>query len=165
MRLRLMLGIGATLRAAGRVSAQINAGYRVQAALLYNSAKFFEWPPDAWPGAGDPITVCALETNPSGGALDQVVEWETVPGQPLCSILFGSAFESTHILTILNAVRGRGVLTIGESPRPADRGAVIKVKLDGGHVRFEMNLAAADEQTLTLRSKLLSLADGHTKIA
>ena len=51
MRLRLMLGIGATLPAAGKVSAQINAEYRVPAAFLFNRAKFFELPPDTpvWP--------------------------------------------------------------------------------------------------------------------
>jgi hypothetical protein len=32
-------------------------------------------------------------------------------------------------------------------------------------VRFEINLAAADEQTLTISSKLLNLAGGPTEIA
>lgn len=178
MRLRLMLGIGATLRAAGKVSAQINAEDRVKAASLHKCAKFFAWRPDAWSGAGDPSTVCALETSPSGGALDEVVEGKKVPGQPLgrrqiqapgaaatCRILFTSDSGSRPILTALYAVRGRGVLAIGESPRLADRGIAIKSTIDGGLVRFEINLAALDEQTLTIRSKLLSRAAGHTEIA
>jgi hypothetical protein len=50
MRFRLILGIGTTLPAAGKVSAQINAAYRVKAAFLYKCAKFLEWPPDVWTG-------------------------------------------------------------------------------------------------------------------
>ena len=177
MRLRLMLGIGATLRATGKVSAQINAEDRVKAASLHKCAKFLSWRPDAWSGAGDPSTVCALETSPSGGALDEVVEGKKVPGQLLCRrqiqapaaatcpILFTSDSESRPILTVLYAVRGRGVLSIGECPRLADRGIAIKSTIDGGLVRFEINLAALDEQTLTIRSKLLSRAAGHTEIA
>jgi hypothetical protein len=135
MGLRLILGIGVTVLATGTVSAQINAEYRVKAAFLYNLAKFVEWPPDAGSAPGDPITVCALGTSPPGDALAQVVEWKTVRGQPLCRrqiqapgaaatcrILFTSDSESKRILTILDVVRGRGVLTIGESPRLAGSG-------------------------------------------
>lgn len=84
MRLRLIPGIGVTVRAAGAVSAQINDEYRVKAVFPYNLVKFVEWLPDAWPAPGDPITVCALRTSPLGGAVAQVVEWKTVRGQPLC---------------------------------------------------------------------------------
>jgi uncharacterized protein DUF4154 len=51
-----------------------------------------------------------------------------------------------------------------KAPGLADHGVVINFKIDGGHVRFEINLAAANEQTLTISSKLLSMA-GHTEIA
>lgn len=161
-----MLGIGATLPAAGKVSAQINAEYRVPAAFLFNRAKFFELPPDPRSGPGDPITH------------GQVVGRRTLRGQPLgrpqiqapgaaatCRILFTRDSESGRILTILCAVRGPGVRAIGESPRLADGGIAIQFTIDGGHVRFETNLAAADEQTLTVRSKLPGLAEGHTEIA
>jgi hypothetical protein len=60
MRLRLILGIGLTLLAAGKVSAQINVEYRVKAAFRSNFGKFVERPADAWSGPGDPITVWLL---------------------------------------------------------------------------------------------------------
>ncbi len=151
MRLRLMLGICATLPAAGKVSAPINAAYRVQAAFLFNWAKFFEWPPDAWSGPGDPITLCR-----------RLIQ---APAAAIRRILFTSDSQSGRILTIRCAVRGRGVLTIGESPRLADRGVVINFPIDSGHVRCKTNPAAADEQTLTIRSKLPGLAEGPTEVA
>ncbi len=110
MRFRLILGIGTTLPAAGKVSAQINAAYRV-------------------------------------------------------NILFTSDSESRRNLTIRYTVRGRGVLTMGESPRLADPGGVINFKMEGGHLRFEINLPATHERTLSISSKLLTLGEGHTEIA
>ncbi len=42
MGLRLILGTGMTVLSTGAVSAQISAEYRIQAAFLYNFAKFVE---------------------------------------------------------------------------------------------------------------------------
>jgi hypothetical protein len=172
MHLRSIFAIGLTLLTAGTVSAQINDEYRVKAAFLYNFAKFVEWPHDAWSSPADPVTLCVVGKSPFGDALTQVVEGKSVQGRPMClrqiqdagaagncRILFISDSERKRILTILGAVRGRGVLTVGESPGFAASGGVINFKIDGGHVRFEINLAAADEQKLTISSKLLSLAE------
>lgn len=166
MGLGLILGIGMTVLAAVNVSAQINAEYRVKGKLLYNFAKFVEWPPDAWSAVG---------TSPPGDAHAHVVEWKTVRGQPLCRrqiqasgaaascrIRFTSDPRSKHILTIRDAVRGCAVLTIGECPRLTDRG-VVNFKIDG-HVRIEIDQAAAEERKLTINSEM-KLAEGHTEIA
>jgi hypothetical protein len=110
MRFRLILGIGTTLPAAGKVSAQINAAYRVKAALPYICDKFFEWPPDACTGPH-----CRRQIQAPGPAAT-------------CRILFTTDSESRRNLTIPYAVRGRGVLSMGESPRLADP-AIMSSKL------------------------------------
>ena len=172
MLLRLIFGIGLSLLAAGRIAPQTIDEYHLKAAFLYNFAKFVEWPHEAWSGPADPIAVCILGETSLHDALAQVVEGKTVQGRPLhvrrvsepgaaanCRILFISDSERNRLLTILATVRGHGVLTIGDSPGFADKGVVINFKIANGHVHFEINLAAADEQKLTISSKLLRLAE------
>jgi hypothetical protein len=51
-----------------------------------------------------------------------------------------------------------GVLTVGESDGFAALGGVIGFKLEGGRVRLEVNVGAAEQSKLRISSKLLSLA-------
>jgi hypothetical protein len=51
------------------------------------------------------------------------------------------------------------VLTVADRPGFLEEGGVIELKLSGGRVRFDINLAAAREAGLRLSSQLLQLAD------
>ena len=52
---------------------------------------------------------------------------------------------------------------IGESPGLVDRDVVINFKIDGVHVRFDINLAVADEQKLIIQLRAAELCGCHTK--
>src|SRR5712692_3889850 len=52
--------------------------YDLKAAFLFNFAQFVEWPPDAFPDAGTPITICILGDDPLGGSVDEIIENELV---------------------------------------------------------------------------------------
>jgi hypothetical protein len=145
--------------------------YQVKAAFLYNFAKFVEWPPQSFKGPDDPLVVCVVGHNPFGRMLEDTVNGKTLEGRPFavsnvpdiqqadgCHILFVSSSERKHLQSILKSIKAPGVLTVGETEGFVTNGGVINFKLEGGRVRFEINLEAAATEGLQIRSSLLSLA-------
>ena len=146
--------------------------YQVKAAFLYNFAKFVEWPPQSFNRPDDPISICIVGQNPFGRMLEDTVNGKTLEGRGFtirdisdlpqagsCQILFVSSSERKHVQAILDSIKTPGVLTVGEMEDFAVNGGVINFKLEGGKVRFEVNLAAAAKEGLQIRSNLLSLAE------
>lgn len=140
--------------------------YQLKAVFLFNFAHFVEWPPSALAEESAPFVIGVLGKDPFGGSLEDVVRGETVNHHPLlierypdvarlrnCQILFIPAAELAHLAEVLDAVRGRSVLTVTEGPAP--RGAVIALLKDDSHIRMRIDLAAAKASSLTISSKLL----------
>lgn len=153
------------------ILAQLVDEYQVKAAFLYNFTKFVEWPPDAFRTSKDPILVCVLGRNPFGSSLDDLIRGKFVEGRAfalrqvsdardasVCQVLFVSSAAANHFRSILGRLKPAGILTIGEAEGFASRGGIINFTLDGGHVRFEINLDAAEHAQLRISSKLLGLA-------
>lgn len=146
--------------------------YQVKAAFLYNFAKFVEWPAQSFKGSDDPIAICTLGQNPFGSMLEDAVKGKTLEGRAFvvrtipdvrqasgCRILFISSSEQKHLQLILESVKAPGILTVGETEGFAKNGGIINFKLEGGMVRFEINVGAAAKEGLQIRSNLLSLAE------
>ena len=156
------------LLAATGLTAQIDE-YQVKAFFLYNFARYVEWPAQALGPGKDPIVICVLGRDPFGAALQQAISGKAIDGRSLvihelrelrpgcnCHILFVGASERK---LSPSALKASGVLTVGETPEFLKDGGVINFKLEDGKVRFEINVAAADQQGLRISSKLLSLAE------
>lgn len=160
-------------------SASLSAGddpvvsreYLIKAALLYNFAKFVEWPTGAFDGATTPLQICILGDDPFGAALDTLVG-KQVHERPLaiarmralgetgrCHILFVSASEAARLTEILDYVGGRPILTVADFNRFAQAGGIIGLKTVDNHSRIEVNIDAINRAGLKLSSKLLRLAD------
>ena len=167
-RLRYAVALAATVTIAA--GGQVDE-YRVKAAFLYNFAKFVEWPAQSFNGAGDPLTICVLGENPFGRGLVEIVRGQVAGGRRLavrqvadvrqaggCHILFVSSSERSRSRSILETLNPAGVLTVGESEGFAAEGGVMNLKLEGGRIRIEVNLEAANRGHLRISSKLLSLA-------
>ena len=146
--------------------------YQVKAAFLLNFAKFVVWPPRTGKVPADRFLICILGDDPFHGALEQETGGKKLDGRELevrqvsdagaagnCHILFVSASGRKRFRASVERVRNSGVLTIGDSPGFAAEGAVIDFKFEGGKIRFEVNLEAADLEQLRISSKLLSLAE------
>jgi hypothetical protein len=58
---------------------------------------------------------------------------------------------------IMEKVKGKPVLLVGESDGLAVKGAMLNFYLDGGKVKFEVNLDAAKAAGLQMHSQLLQL--------
>lgn len=141
----------------------------VKAAFLFNFSKYIGWPRPASPD--QPMRVCAVADPDFSRALRQVIEGETVAGRELipmspatpeaarsCDLLYIGRMEMSRGRSLLQAVRGWPVLTVGETPEFLEAGGTIAFARVDNKVRFDINRTAADQQGLTISSQLLRFA-------
>lgn len=147
---------------------------QVEAAFLYNFAKYVTWPAGAFAAADDPLAIGLLGEDPLGEELARTVAREKpVQGRALrlvrgrtaaelahCHIIFIGKSEEPWLAEHLAALRGAGshALTIGEAETFLTAGGVIRLVVEQNKVRFDINVRAAERAELTISSKLLSLA-------
>lgn len=140
----------------------------VEAAYLYNFAKFVTWPAMA---KSDVLNVCILGKDPFGNVLDQIVAGEMIDNRHLavlrlenehsveaCAILFIGESESSHLDRDLSAVARLPILTVSDMQGFMKNGGTIQFVLQENRVRFEVNLNAARECGIVLSSQLLKVA-------
>lgn len=142
----------------------------VKAAFLPKFARYVDWPPQARPGAGEPITLCVIGSDPFGGLLDSAVAGQRVEQNPVavrriasaqaadgCHVAYvrgGSAGETARLLA---ALRGLPVLTVTDARNGGTRG-MIHFAVAGGRVSFHVDEAAAARSKLAISSRLLAVA-------
>ena len=142
--------------------------YQVKAVFLFNFSQFVDWPPASFADGRSPLVIGVLGRDPFGTMLDDIVRGETVNGRPLavrrydsigqiddCHILFVDRSADEQLDAVLAALKGRGVLTVGDFEGFARRGGIIRFVTVGNKIRLRVNLAAAQEAKLTISSKLL----------
>jgi hypothetical protein len=148
--------------------------YLIKAGFIYNFAKLVEWPATAFPQPDSPIVIGILGNDPFGTTLDRIVADKKISGRVIsvkrvkwskdfkelkdCNILFVSSSEKEHIDSVVEAMKGLPILTIGDAPGFAKRGGIINFTLEDNKVRFEVNVEAAKHADLTISSRLLTLA-------
>lgn len=153
---------------AQRAAAERPSPDEVEAAYLYNFGKFVHWPS---PAAQGPMVLCVTGQDSLTQILERLVAGEQVQGRALevrqlarpeeagtCSILFVGAGERERLSAFLAAASGKPVLTVGDAPDFLARGGIIQFVLTGNHVRFSVNLNAANQNGVQLSSELLKVA-------
>lgn len=160
------LGVSETLpAAAGTDRASLGD---VEAAYLYNFGKFVRWPDD--PGHG-PMLICVAGKDSFAQTVAHLVTGERLNDRPLqvraldraeavlgCSILFVGAEQRAQLDRYLAAAQGKPILTVGDSPDFLARGGIVQFVFEEDHVRFSVNLNAANRNGLALSSQLLKVA-------
>ena len=144
--------------------------YQVKAAMIYNMAKFVDWPEDSFPVGNAPFSICVLGNGPLGVALD-ALHGKTIKGRRVvvrhvsqveekgaCPILVIGKSERSRLHALLRQLNQHGVLTIGDAPRFASAGGIVGFVELGGNITFEINLEAARQSGLKISSQLLKLA-------
>jgi hypothetical protein len=140
----------------------------VKAALLYNFAKFAEWP--ALP-RGAPIVACVVGDEGVAAALVTTVRGQNISGHALevrrprqadawqaCQVLYLSDAEAGRAAEGLGAIDRLAVLTVSDGQGFSRAGGIIELYLDAGRMRFAINVDAAARSGLRLSSRLLGLA-------
>jgi YfiR/HmsC-like len=140
----------------------------VEAAYLYNFGKFVRWPAGE---ARGPLVICVAAQESFAHAIGALVTGEQIDQRPLqvkalnvpggvagCSILFIGPMEAGRVDAFLAAAAGKPILTVGEMPDFLVRGGTIQFVMMEDHVRFSVNLNAANRGGLSLSSELLKVA-------
>lgn len=153
---------------AGGASAAQPTQYQVEAVFLFNFSQFVTWPPAAFSRADAPIVIAVLGADPFGAELDAVVKGERVEGHPLvvrryqdvsevkdCHILYIDRSEAPRLPAIVDALRGRSILTVSDIDHAARSGVMIGLVNEDGRIRLRINVLAARAGGLVLSSKLL----------
>ncbi|MHC4721359.1 MAG: YfiR family protein [Planctomycetota bacterium] len=85
-------------------------------------------------------------------------KYKDVAALKACQVLFVGSSETKYCKQIIDAVKDSSVLTIGETEDFLDTGGIIGFVTEQKKVRFGVNLIAAEQAELKIRSKLLRLA-------
>ena len=75
-----------------------------------------------------------------------------------CQILFVPTTDDDKEAKIIQKVKGKHVLTIGESENFDSSGGCLRFFTQDNKIRFEINTGSADQEQLKISSKLLKLA-------
>ncbi len=126
------------------------------------------WPTGA---ARGPLTICVAASDSFGRAISGLAAGEQIDQRPLqvrsvggpagvagCSILFIGLIEPRRVEELLKEAAGKPILTVGDAPDFLVRGGTIQFVEMEDHVRFSVNLDAANRGGLGLSSELLKVA-------
>jgi hypothetical protein len=145
--------------------------YNVKAAFLYSFGRYVEWPKEVFSEQSEAFVIGVCGEDPFGQIMDRIAQSKTIQGHRIiihrmaaieelqpCNILFVSrSIPLAQQITIINKMRDKATLLVGEVPGFAEHGGCINFFLEGGTVRFEINVEAIRQEKLLLDAKLLNL--------
>jgi hypothetical protein len=161
------------LGSTGRGSAQTNQAsvYELNAAYLFNFAKFIEWPAGTFSDPSAPLVFAVAGEDPFGSILDRTLKGKKIGSRPIvikrfkrvsdiepCHILFVSSSLASKLPQVLEKLKGAPTVTVGESEGFARKGGVFRFLLMDNKVRFEINVDATRRLGLAVSAKLLQVA-------
>ena len=145
--------------------------HQVEAAFLFNFAKFVTWPDDAFQRSENSLIIGVLGEDPFGAVLEETIRDKTVMGKKLAvkrfvriqdavnsHILFLSSSEESHLPHILKVLEKNTVLTVSDMEEFAERGGMVAFTVEDQKVRFNVNVGAVERAELKMGSQLLKLA-------
>ena len=156
---------------AGTCYATHPSEYQLKTVFLFDFAQSIEWPASAFPSLASPFVIGVLGTDPFGPQLDALVRDKAIHRRPVvieryrnidelhrCNILFIGQTQPLELPRILEALKGRSVLTVSEADEAEQSGVMIRLITQGNRIRLRINLAAARADNLVISSRLLRLA-------
>ena len=152
----------------------------IKAALIYNFLKFVDWPEETFQddekkNVREAIRIGVVGKEAFDSAL-KIFRGKKVQGRDLKVILVSDKdlkddkkLKGFHVLFVSvsakdeatkmpSRFKNSAVLTIGEVSGFLEAGGIFNFVVEKKKVRFEVNLIAAEEAKIKIRSKLLSLA-------
>ncbi len=153
----------------GKVALAQYSEYEIKAAYIFNFAKFVEWPPQ---NSFDTITLGIYHEDPFGIILEKTMvgrkangkEWKIIrTNNPKvlekCNIVFFSDIEKYELIKILDKLKDKPILTIGDEIIDfCELGGIIDFTPQYSEFQFEINNDVAKAHRITISPKLLLLA-------
>jgi hypothetical protein len=144
--------------------------YKVKAAFLRNFAHYVTWPTDAFPESASSWCIGILGRDPFGevleatfkGRMEQGRAFEIfradTPGElPACQIVFVAYKDAAKRRAVLDELKGKPVLTVGDAPEFLREGGVIRFQVSD-RVRMSINLDQARAVSLTVQTRMLEVS-------
>ena len=144
--------------------------YQIKAAYLYYFSTYVDWPPESLSRTGEPLVIGVLGVDPFGAILDDTLRGKTINNRRFVvkrfqnikeardsHLLFISTSERDRLPSILKALEGAAVLTVGEIDQFASRGGQIAFRMEDKKVRFDINIAAVERARLKISAQLMKL--------
>jgi hypothetical protein len=155
------------------ISAQISTReYQVKAVFIFNFTQFVEWPPQSFPTAQSPEVIGILGEDPFNTYLEETISGEVINKHPLviqhfntveeitnCHILFIGISDKKKLQVVLEKLKGKNILTIGDTNEFAKLGGMVRLYTRDDKINIQINLEAAKAENLIISSKLLKLAE------
>jgi hypothetical protein len=150
--------------------------HEVKAAFMYNFLKFTDWPEEKVPDENEAVNIFVIGDYPECKTFKDIQEksqesdpvrvrifksYEQISDPNVlkeCHLLYVCKSEKKHVAEILKIVKDSNVLTVSEYEGFLEAGGMINFVEYREKLRFEVNIPAATEADLKLRSKLLKLA-------
>jgi hypothetical protein len=172
----VMLGVGMALSLlllAPPFQAQTSPSpeYHAKAHFLSKFPMFIEWPENALPAGHAPFLICVFGDFSFGTSLAEKTHGTAIHERRVeirwvrkhrelksCQILFVSRSEQKRYGHVLEAVRGQGVLTVGETAEFLDAGGIVSFAMQHEMLQFDVNLDGASKARLKISSHMLALA-------
>ncbi len=161
----LVLHTGLALTAAG---GEALTPQQIKAGLVFNFAKFVEFPADRFAKPADPIIFAVVGSPEIEEILKTALKDRLIGGRSLLLRHIETAEEArgVHVVffagdarpALLEELREASILTVGDSSRFLDLGGVIQLREVQGKSAFAINMKLAVKKRLHVSSKLQSLA-------
>ncbi len=160
----------AILCVSGATGGTLKDEYTVKAALVYNFARFCEWPEEAFEEDQSTLRVVvygdlglesifsAINGMQVGERRIEVVQAETPEKIPPCQLLFLAKTERDDWPQIVALLGDSPVLTVGEMNGFLESAGVMNLHLINSKVSFEVNLDQARINNIVISSRILKLA-------
>jgi hypothetical protein len=155
--------------ASAHLAAAAEDEYKVKAAMVYNFAKFVEWPANSF-GGDNRITYCIAGKSPLIGIMlnlqGKEVKERTVFVRHIdspndlsgCQLLFIAQSEKARLSSYLQQSNHHNILTVSDLELFAASGGMIGLTEVEKKIRFEINQETAQKQGLKISSHLLNLS-------
>jgi hypothetical protein len=142
----------------------------VKAEFVERFIRFVDWEPKS---LGDDFVACVVGDSPETPYLQRIARARKLKdrrGQVAvvapdrldklagCNAVVIGSVDKKQLALVLARTAGRPVLTIADAPGAADAGAIVNFYIEDEHVKYEINVRAAEDAGLVLRAKLLRLA-------
>jgi hypothetical protein len=144
--------------------------YRVKAAFLRNFAHYVTWPDEAFSSSDSSWCIGILGRDPFGEILEktfggrseqgrafEIFRADTLDELPPCQIIFIAYREAAQRRAVLDKLKNRPVLTVGDAPEFLREGGVIRFKVVD-RVSMGINLDQARATALTIQTRMLEVS-------
>jgi hypothetical protein len=147
----------------------------VKAALLFNFARYIEWPKSFLPDQAEEIIFGVFGDSEDARTIERMVTGKTIAGRRIAlktfyqpdeitptHILFISLHDPSLVGRILEKVPNY-VVTVGDLPGFLKLGGMINFTKSKDNIRFELNQKAVDLGGIKISAALTRLADAVIK--